>query len=137
MPFHGYAGQILYVDLSSGEVSKEPLDLDLARSFIGGFGVNHRLAYDLIKPGVGALSPENVIIIGAGVLAGTMAPGASRLSATTKFPQTGAVASGNGGLRFASELKAAGYDHLVITGRAASPVYLSILDDRVELCDDA
>ena len=133
MEFHGYAGQLLYVDLSSGEVGKEPLDLDMARAFIGGFGVNHRLAYDLIKPGVGALSPENVIVIGAGVLSGTMAPGSSRVSATTKFPQTGAVASGNGGLKFASELKAAGYDHIVITGRSDTPVYLSIVNDRVEL----
>ena len=135
MDFRGYAGQILYVDLDSGAATKGPLDIDMARAFIGGFGVNHKLAYDLIKPGVGALSPENVIVVGAGVLSGTMAPGSSRISATTKFPQTGAIASGNGGLKFAAELKAAGYDHLVITGKADRPGYLNIVDDKVEICD--
>jgi aldehyde:ferredoxin oxidoreductase len=133
-PF-GYAGQIVHVDLSAGKVEKTPLDPDMARAFIGGFGINTRLAYDYIQPGVGPLAPDNFIILGTGALGGTMAPGSSRLSATTKFPETGAVATGNGSLNFASQLKWAGYDHLVITGRAGRPVYINILDEDVTICD--
>ena len=65
---NGYAGYILHVNLTTGGIKKEPLDLDIARSFIGGLGVNSKLGYDLIKPGVDPLSPENVAIIGAGPL---------------------------------------------------------------------
>jgi aldehyde:ferredoxin oxidoreductase len=131
----GYAGQIVYIDLSTGQIRKEPLDLALARSFIGGFGINARLAYDLIPPGTDPLSPQNVIIYGAGPLSGTMAPASSRLGATTKFPETGAVAQGNGSISFANQLKYAGYDHLVVSGRAATPVYICIEDERVEIRD--
>ena len=133
--YYGYAGQILYVDLSTGSIRKEPLDLDMARKYIGGFGMNVRLAYDLIPLGADPLGPENAVIIGAGALGGTMAMGCSRIAAATKFPETGAIGCGNGSLSFAPRLKHAGYDHVVITGRSAKPVYLLITDDRVELCD--
>lgn len=135
MEYYGYAGQILNIDLGIGEIKKEPLDNDLSKYFVGGFGINTMLAYDLIQPNVAALSPDNVIIIGAGALAGTMAPGSARLVATTKFPQTGTIASGNGSLRFAAQLKYAGYDHLIITGKASKPTYLKISSDRIEFCD--
>jgi len=132
---YGYAGQNIHLDLSTGEIRKESLDPDLTKNFIGGFGINTKLAYDFIKPGIDPLSPENFIIIGTGALGGTMAPGSSRLAATTKFSETGAVASGNGSLNFASQLKWAGYDHLIITGRADKPVYVNILDEDIALCD--
>lgn len=135
MRYYGYAGQILYVDLSTGESKSEPLDLELARKFIGGFGLSTKLAYDLIPPGIDPLAPENAIIFGAGALAGTMAPGSSRLVVSTKFPETNTVSYGNGSMTFAPRLKFAGYDQLVITGRAAKPVYLRISDNGVELCD--
>jgi aldehyde:ferredoxin oxidoreductase len=135
MEYYGYVGKILIVDLSAGTVETETLDPDMTRNFIGGFGINTRLAYDHIKPGVDALSPDNPIIIGTGPLTGTMAPGSTRIMATTKFPLTGAVGTASGSQSFAPQLKWAGYDHIVIKGRADKPVYLKIRDADVEICD--
>src|SRR3972149_3099260 len=111
-----YAGYILRVDLSRGKITQKPLDGNIARDFIGGFGINNKLAYDLIRPGTDPLSPGKPIILGAGLLNGTVAPSSSRVFATTKFPITGAIGSACGG-GFGFMLKAAGYDHLIITGR--------------------
>ena len=135
MDYYGYAGNILYVNLSTGEIRKEPLELKIARDFIGGFGINNKLAYETMKPGTEPLSEENPIIIGAGPLIGTFAPGASRVAATTKEPLTGAITTACGSMTFAPQLKWAGYDHIVITGKAKHPVYLRVFDDKVELCD--
>lgn len=142
MEYYGYAGNILYIDLASGKIRKEPLDIEVARKFLGGVGVNYRLACELIKPEIGPLSPDNPIIIGAGPLVGTAVPSAGKLQATTKFPLPATednrhiVATATSGTdRFGSMMKSAGYDHIVITGRAKSPVYLKIVDDDIELCD--
>lgn len=134
MTANGYAGNILYVDLTSGEVRTEPLDMDLARTFIGGVGLNNRLAYDIIEPGVDSFSPDNPIILGTGPFAGTPIPGAGKVFATSKVPMTGAVATASGGGSFGPMLKFAGYDHVVITGRADKPVYLKI-DGTPEIRD--
>ncbi|MFC1939366.1 aldehyde ferredoxin oxidoreductase C-terminal domain-containing protein [Chloroflexota bacterium] len=131
----GYAGSILYVDLTSGRTRKEPLAPELIRTLIGGWGINNKLAYDLMPRGVDPLSPENLIIIGAGPFAGTLVPGAAKILATTRFPVNGAFATAAGGGSFALMLKSAGYDHAVISGRAGKPVYLRIAEDEVELCD--
>jgi len=131
----GYAGKILYVDLTTGSISQKPLDLEQARSFIGGLGLNQKLAYDIAKPGTDALSPDNPIILGAGVLVGTMVPGAVKIFATAKLPLTGTFCTPAASMSFGGMLKWAGYDHVVITGRADKPVYLKIFDDNVELCD--
>ena len=135
MDIPGYAGQILYVDLTHGEIRKEALDSDLATDFIGGWGINIRLAYDLIPPEADPLSPENAIIIGAGLFPGTTVPGSTELSITTKLPLSGGIGTGCGGGHFSLMLKTSGYDHLVITGRAPTPVYLKVFNDDVELCD--
>nr|MDO8081898.1 aldehyde ferredoxin oxidoreductase C-terminal domain-containing protein [Candidatus Freyarchaeota archaeon] len=135
MEVGGYAGRILNVNLKDQEWRVETLDLKVARKFIGGFGVNNWIAYQLIKPENDSLSPENPIIVGAGPLIGTMAPSTTRVMITTKLPINGAVASGSGSMGFAGMLKWAGYDHVVITGRAEKPVYLKIFDDDIEICD--
>lgn len=142
MEYYGYAGNILYVDLTTGEIRKEPLDLELAKRFVGGWGINFKLAYDLMKPGTDPFSPDNPIIIGVGPLVGTLAPGAAKVAATTKFalPATEdgryyITTASSGSRRFGLMLKNAGYDHVVITGRAKAPVYLKIIDDDVEICD--
>lgn len=127
----GYAGFILRVDLSREEFCQEPLDEKIARDFIGGFGINNKLAYDLISPGTEPLSPENPIILGAGLLSGTLAPASSRVFATTKFPIAGAIGSACGG-GFGFMLKAAGYDHLIITGQAKGPRTLKITENSLE-----
>ena len=134
----GFAGTVLYVDLTHGEIRKEPLDFDLAEKFIGGFGLNVKLACDRIKPGTDALSPENPMVLGAGPLVGTSLPATSRVYAVTKLPATATVGwCGGGGVTFAYLLKNAGYDHVVVEGRADRPVYLKIFDDDVEIRDAA
>jgi len=135
MGLPGYAGNILYVDLTSGSIRKEPLDAETARTYIGGAGINNKLAYDLIPPDAEPLSPQNAIIIGTGPFSGTMIPGSSQVMVIYKSPLNNAFPHSNGGGYFSHFLKSSGYDHLVITGRSDKPVYLKIHDEDVELCD--
>ncbi|KKM12897.1 hypothetical protein SY88_00895 [Clostridiales bacterium PH28_bin88] len=131
----GNAGSILLVDLSTGSVKQEALSPEIAQQYLGGFGANNRLAYDLIPTGTDPFGKENAIIVGAGTLAGTPAPSSGRLFVTCRMPLNGAIGTGSAGGGLAAQLKWAGYDHLVIKGSAASPVYLLLEDDRVELRD--
>jgi len=131
----GYAGSILFVDLTGGKIRKEPLDPDLARAFLGGHGINYKLAYNLIPPDADPLSPENAIIIGAGPFSGTLVPGSAELVITSKLPLSGGFGTNAGGGHFGLMLKSSGYDHVVISGRAPKPVYLTICDDDVEICE--
>jgi aldehyde:ferredoxin oxidoreductase len=143
MEYYGFAGRILRVNLSTGEVGKTDLDLDLARRFIGGSGIDYKLIYDQLKPGTDPYSPENPIIISAGPLIGTLAPMANKVALTTKMPTIASKdgskyfigTSVTGSRRFGLMLKNAGYDHIIITGAAAKPSYLKIIDDDVEICD--
>jgi len=131
---YGWMGTILRVDLTSGKIEKEPLSEELARNYIGGRGINVRMLYKEVKPGTDGLAPENVLIFGAGPLTGI--PVASgRLNITAMSPLTNILGDSNGGSHFSPELKFAGYDHIVFTGKADKPVYLWIDDDRVELRD--
>lgn len=82
----GYMGKILFVNLTTREIKKEPLPFELVKDFVGDFGISVKLAYDLIKSQTDPLSPENVILIGAGPFAGTGVPGPSRTNCVTKFP---------------------------------------------------
>jgi aldehyde:ferredoxin oxidoreductase len=133
MSMPGYAGKILHIDLTSGKTEERPLDPDLARLFLGGYGINNVLAHELIPPQVDPLAPENAVIIGAGPFNGTVIPGSSELSITTKFPLNGAIATGCGGGFFPLMMKSAGYDHIVITGRAKEKTALIIEQTGVEL----
>ena len=134
MTVYGYAGKILHVNLTTREIRSEPLDMEMAALFGGGVGINNRLAYEYIKPGTDAFSPDNAYIVGTGPFAGTPIPGAGKAFFTTKVPLSGAVGTGSGGGSFGAMLKFAGYDHVVITGRADKPVYLKI-DGTPEICD--
>lgn len=132
----GFAGKVLYVDLTKGKIRQEPLNSTLARKFIGGLGLTVKLAYDQISPGSDPLSPDNPIVLGAGPLVGTGLPATSRVYAVTKLPASGTIGwCGGGGVNFGCQFKNAGYDHVVIEGRAAQPVFLKIIDDRVEISD--
>jgi aldehyde:ferredoxin oxidoreductase len=135
MELYGYAGKILYVNLTNSEIWETPLDPELAVRFIGGWGINHKLYYDLVPSRVEPLAPENALIVGTGILNGTMVPGASRTYIAYKHPLSGTVGSAPGTGIFSNMLKSAGYDHVVITGKAMEPVYLVISQGSVELCD--
>ena len=129
----GLAGRILRVDLSSGAIRSEET-APYADLWIGGRAVNSRILLDEMRPETKWSDPENLLIFGAGVLTG-IAPGGSRTSVDTKNVFSGGKGSANVGGHFGPELKYAGYDHVVISGRADKPVYLWISNDAVEIRD--
>jgi aldehyde:ferredoxin oxidoreductase len=130
-----YAGKILHVDLTKKKIWEKPLTVDLASRFIGGRGVNAKLLWDLVEPGIDPLSPDNVLVFGAGALTCTTAPSSGRTTVTCKSPETDLYLKGSGGGHVGAELKFAGYDHLVIHGSSERPVSLVIRDDDVQVVD--
>lgn len=135
--WYGYTGKILKVDLTNDKISVERERLEDLRLFIGGMGMNCKLGAEILKPNIEPFSNENVIILGAGPLVGTVTPGASRTVGLSKFPATGAIANSCGSMSFGFNLKHAGFDHVIITGKSEKKSYLAILDDHVELIDAA
>ena len=134
MTMGGFAGKILYVDLTRREVRTESLDPSLAEDYIGGLGLTIKIAYDMIIPGTDPLSPNNPVVIGAGPFVGTNLPATSRVFVVTKLPTSKTVGwCGGGGLTFGYLLKNAGYDNIVIEGRAEKPVFLEITDGDVTI----
>ncbi|MBS3968607.1 MAG: aldehyde ferredoxin oxidoreductase family protein [Clostridia bacterium] len=129
------AGTILHVDLTSGKVWKESISVEDARKYIGSRGLNARLLWDLTRPGIDPLGPENPLIFGPGRLNGTNAPSAGRTTITCKSPATGLYLKTNVGGHWGTELKFAGYDHLVVHGASETPVYLYITNEKVEIRD--
>ncbi|UCH41601.1 MAG: aldehyde ferredoxin oxidoreductase family protein [Gammaproteobacteria bacterium] len=127
--------KILRVNLSTGSCEVEPLNMDWAQAYLGSRGLGSKYLYEEMDPAADALSAENKIIFATGPLTGTMASTSGRYTVITKGPLTGAIACSNSGGKFGGELKNAGYDMLIIEGEAASPVYLHIEDDKVEICD--
>ncbi len=125
--------KILRVDLTSGTISAEPLNMDWANHYLGSRGLGTKYLYEEMDPAVDALGPDNVLIFATGPLTGTMASTGGRYSVITKGPLTGAIACSNSGGKFGAELKYAGYDLLLLTGRSATPAYLNIRDEQVEI----
>ena len=132
---NGYAGTILHIDLTEEKIWKEALDEELIEKYLGGRGINARLLWENVDHQTEALSPDNVLIFGAGALSGTDAPCSGRLAVAFKSPATNAYFKASGGGYVANELKYAGYDHVVIYGRAKRPMYLYISKGKVELRD--
>ena len=129
----GYCGKILRVNLTSSAVDIQPLDVTLARKFIGGRGLGAGYLRNEIDPGVDALGPDNKIIIATGPLTGTQAPTSGRYMVVTKSPLSGTIASSNSGGFWGAELKRAGFDMIIIEGRANRPCSLTIRDGEVRL----
>lgn len=132
---YGYAGKILRVDLSTGDISTESIT-KYAPKYIGGRGMGARIYWDEIKPEVEALSAENKLIFLSGPLTGTGAMGGGRSSLVTKagkgYPKK-TYWHGTSGNMFGTEMKFAGYDVLIVQGAAEKPVYLWINDGQVEI----
>lgn len=128
----GYTGKILLVNLNNGKTTTEQLAEADARNFIGGAGINARLAWGILKAPDDAFSPENSLIFGLGPFVGTLIPGAAKGNVVARSPHPQFIGSSGNGLF--GMLKFAGYDHLIITGKAQKPVYLKIFNDRVTLC---
>jgi len=130
------AGKILHIDLTNEKISHEPTNAYTER-FYGGHGINLKILFDRVGPDVDPLSPENLFILGTGPFTGTMIPGTGRTSVAAKSPQSGLMGRSNIGGYWAPELKYAGYDNLIVTGKADNPVYIAIHNDKVELRDAA
>jgi len=131
-----YTKRILHVDLSTGKTEIEPLKEDMAKKYIGGIGLAMRLWHDNSKAGVDPFSPQNPIIFATGPLSGTMAPSAGNSYAvSSKSPLTGIIAESKAHGFFGPELKRAGYDAVIFTGKSEKPVYAWIDDDSVQLMD--
>ena len=129
----GWVGRILRVDLSRGDCSIEDLDLDTATAFIGGRGLASKLLSDEIDPAIDPLRLENKLMFATGPLTGTGAITGSRYMVVTKSPLTGIIACSNAGGHFGPELKFAGYDLIIFEGKSPEPVYVSIMNDNVEI----
>lgn len=130
-----YCGKILRINLTSGSVEVQPLDMALARKFIGGRGLGTRYLHNEIDPGIDALGPDNKIIFATGPLTGTHAPTAGRYMVVTKSPLSGTVASSNSGGFWGAELKRAGFDMIVVEGKADRPCSIAIRDSEVRIED--
>jgi aldehyde:ferredoxin oxidoreductase len=131
----GYAGKIGFVDLTRGEIRTEKLDEGLARNFIGGHGIGARILFERQKKGIDPLGPESYLGFTTGPLTGTKTPTGGRYMAVCKSPLTGGWGDANSGGFFGSELKAAGWDAIFVSGAAASPQTLWIADDHIEIKD--
>jgi aldehyde:ferredoxin oxidoreductase len=130
-------GQLLRVNLSTGKISAEPVPEQIARDFVGGRGYGLKYLYDELKPGADPLGPDNKLIIASGALGGTPVFTVGRWMTITKSPLTGAFARSVGGGDFAAWIKFAGYDFMIIEGRADKPSYLHITPDGCQIMDAA
>ncbi|MEM4652704.1 MAG: aldehyde ferredoxin oxidoreductase family protein [Candidatus Nezhaarchaeales archaeon] len=133
--FYGYAGKILWVNLSKQEVKKLDLDEKLIRNYIGARGFGIKLLWDYLKPGTDPLSPESKFIITLGPLACTGVQAASRSFAAFKSPLTNTYFRCTAGGSACAEIKLAGYYVVLIEGKAEKPTYIYIDDDKVEFRD--
>ncbi len=125
--------KILRVDLTKGTSTIEDLNMDWARNFIGERGLATKYLWESMDPKADPLGPDNVLIFATGPLTGTMASTSGRYAVVTKGPLTGAIACSNSGGKFGAELKFAGYDLLIVHGKADKPVYIKIYDDEVDI----
>lgn len=131
----GWTGVILRVNLTNGEIKKEPTNMQDARLFIGARGLASKILSDEIDPKIDPLSPANKLIFAPGPLSGTMAPSMGRYNVVCKAALNGVIAASNSGGSFGPEVKFAGYDMIIVEGAAKKPVYLWIFDDEVEIRD--
>jgi aldehyde:ferredoxin oxidoreductase len=130
---NGYLGKLLRVDLSDGRLWDEALNEDYAHTYVGGSGLAARYLYDLIDDRTDPLGPENPLFFLTGPLVGTSMTSAGRYSACARSPLTGIWGEANSGGFFGPELRYAGYDGVLITGKAEQPVWLSIIEGQAAL----
>jgi len=132
---NGYGGKILRVNLSNSEVKVEPTPQNLINEYLGGRGFASYFLFKEVPAGTEPYSEENIVVLAAGPLAGTTAFGGGKLTFATKSPATNSYGDSNMGGHLAGEIKYAGYDAILIKGKAPKPVYLYIENDKVEIRD--
>ncbi|TET82519.1 aldehyde ferredoxin oxidoreductase [candidate division TA06 bacterium] len=132
MPFDK---KIAYIGLTGGKVEVKPIPPELRELYLGGRGLDVYLLYNHLKAGTNPLSPRNVMVVSAGFLGATLASASARCHVAARSPLTGFLGSSNMGGFFGPELRWAGFDHLVIKGRAKNPGYLWSNNGSIEVRD--
>jgi len=130
-----YCGKIAYINLSDGKVEAKEIPEEYLVNFLGGSGLAARLIFDLVDPTADPLSPENALVFMTGPLTGTIMPTGARMTVAAKSPLTRGWGEAHAGGFWGTELKRAGYDGIVVTGRSEKPVYIYIHDGEVEIRD--
>jgi aldehyde:ferredoxin oxidoreductase len=129
----GWNGKVLMIDLSKNKSTVREFDADLCLNFLGGRGFAIKILWDNLKPGTSSLSPENLFVAAAGPLTGLPVPSSGKLLVASKSPLTGGYGDGNLGTQVAVELRRAGYDAIVVSGKSRTPCYVHIEDDEVNI----
>lgn len=132
---YGWCGKLLRVSLTEETAKVEMLDESILRNFIGGRGLGAKLLFDEVKPETDPLSQENKLIFAVGPLTASGAPTGGRFSVTSKSPLTGTIFDSNSGGHFGVEIKKAGYDAILIEGKAEKLTYLFVKDENVRFSD--
>lgn len=132
---YGWMGTILRVDLTTGTIKKEPLDMNAAKDYLGCRGLGTYYFMKEVDPNVDPLGPDNKLIFNTGPLTGTMGTNTGRFQVVARAPLTGTIGAANSGGYWGPELKYAGYDMIIFEGQSPKPVYLYIYNDQVELRD--
>lgn len=130
-----YYEKIARIDLTTGQIKVEPLDMELAHKFIGGRGLGTKILYDEGVATVDPLSPENKLVYITGPMTGAQAPSTGRYMVCTKSPLTGMIACSNSGGIWGAKLKYAGWDAIIVEGKAPQWTYITIDDDKIQLHD--
>lgn len=128
-----YNGKLARINLSTGEIKVEQLDMELATKFIGGRGLGTKILYDEGVATVDPLSADNKLVYITGPMTGTASPTSGRYMVVTKSPLTGMIASSNSGGVWGAKLKYAGWDALIVEGKAPEWTYINVVDDKIEL----
>ena len=130
---YGWTGTVLRINLTDRTIKKEPLNADWAKEYVGGRGLGAKYLSEEMDPTLDALDPDNKMLFVTGPLTGTNASCGSRYMVVTKGPLTNAITTSNSGGYWGPEIKFAGYDMLILEGKASSPCYLWIYNDTVEI----
>ena len=132
---YGYTGRILHVDLTRRRIEVEEPDAAFFRSYLGGRGIGYHYLMKMVPPRIDPWSPENILVLGTGVMTGAPLAAACRFAVVGKSPLTGTAAESEAAGYFGPELKMAGFDAVVFRGRSETPVYLWVNDGKAEIKD--
>ncbi len=132
---YGWNGKFLRVNLSKQKAVVREYDAAMARNFLGGRGFAAKILWDELKPGVDSLSPENRLIFAVGPLTGFALPSSGKMVVAAKSPLTGGYGDGNIGTYAAVQMRRAGYDAIIVEGKAEAPTVLLVEDSTVEFLD--
>jgi len=132
---NGYTGKLLRISLTEGSSREEPIREDWIPDYVGGVGMGYRYLIEEVSPGIDPLGPDNKLLLMTGPFTGTVIPTSSRLVVITKSPVNNTVLLSHTGGSIAGEMKFAGYDGIILEGKAKKPVYVYVKDDEIEIRD--